>query len=131
MVDPIDSLPLTDKRAAAALRERFIGKLDADCAELYDSGIREEYTAWSGIGAVHHVAGRILDVLHQTCAGSSDGFETAVMAVAVKLADLMVAHPRRRAVWAALRPVLDEMVQRHSSEWEAAIHASRLPRGRD
>jgi hypothetical protein len=129
MVDPIDSLPPADAAAAQWMRERFIGKLDTESAELHDSGIRDGYAAWSGIGAVPHVAGRILDVLHQTCAGSNDGFETAIMAVTVKLADLMVAHPRPRAVWAALRPILDEMVQRHSSEWEAAIHATRLPRG--
>jgi hypothetical protein len=123
--DPIDSLPAADKQAAAWLRERFIGKLDAENAELHDSGIREDY-AWSGIGAVPHIAGRIVDLLHQTCAEDSDGLETAIMALTVRLADLMVAHPHRRAVWAALRPILDEMVQRHSSDYEAAIHATRL-----
>jgi hypothetical protein len=124
MTDPIDSLAAADKQAAVSMRAQLIGKLDAENSD-YDSGIRDDY-AWSGIGAVPHIVGRLLDLLLQTCAVDADGFEAAIMAVTVTLADLMVAHPRRRAIWAALRPVLDEMVQRHSSDYEAAIHATRL-----
>lgn len=122
--DPIDTLTPADKQRAEYLRMRFIGKLNPDL-DIYDRGCRDDDPDWGQLNAVGHVSGEILRVLNRTCEESADGFETAIMALAVKIADLSIAHPARRAVWAALAPIIDQMVEQHASDHSAASRALR------